>query len=105
MLPRAQSLLSMYGIDELSDTDGESDLPDNPMSPEQIAMMRERRARAQPACAHALRRASHVRRHAGRIALSFALTVDRQIALTRELDIDDPPAERPGGQPASVPLA
>ena len=46
----------MYGIDELSDTDQDSDLPENPMSPEQIAQM-----------------------------------LDRQIALTRELDIDDPP--------------
>ena len=34
------SLLSQYGIDELSDTDGESDVPENPMSPQQIAMMR-----------------------------------------------------------------
>ena len=61
-LPRssAQSLLSMYGIDELSDTDGESELPENPMSPEQIALM-----------------------------------LDRQIALTRELDVDDPPAAPP----------
>ena len=38
---------------QLSDTDGEADLPENPMSPEQIALM-----------------------------------LDRQIALTRELDID-----------------
>lgn len=34
------SLLEKYGIDELSDTDGESELPENPMSPEQIARMR-----------------------------------------------------------------
>ena len=51
-----QSLLNMYGIDELSDTEGESELPENPMTPDQIAMM-----------------------------------LDRQIALTRELDIDDGP--------------
>lgn len=36
------SLLSKYGLDELSDTDGEGEVPDNPMSPEQIARMRER---------------------------------------------------------------
>lgn len=40
------SLLEKYGIDELSDTDGESDVPDNPMSPEQIARMRTCRTRA-----------------------------------------------------------
>ena len=41
-LPRVpQSLLSMYGIDEMSDTDGEGDMLENPMSPEQIAHMRE----------------------------------------------------------------
>ena len=40
---RAQkdSLLDRYGIDELSDTDGENELPENPMSPEQIARMRK----------------------------------------------------------------
>ena len=31
----------MYGIEELSDTDGEEDMQENPMSPEQIARMRE----------------------------------------------------------------
>ena len=76
LLRRApQSLLSMYGIDELSDTDGESELPENPMSPQQIALM-----------------------------------LDRQIALTRELDIDDAPGTparsgEPPPAPSSRPAA
>lgn len=59
-----QSLLSLYGSDDLSDTENESELPENPMSPEQIAFM-----------------------------------LDRQIALTRELDVDDAPprAKQSGG--------
>jgi hypothetical protein len=47
------SLLAVYGLDELSDTDGEGEEPENPLSPEQISIM-----------------------------------LDRQIARTRELDID-----------------
>ena len=37
------SLLAKYGVDELSDTDGDDDaVPENPMSPEQIAAMLDR---------------------------------------------------------------
>ena len=36
------SLLNQYGLDELSDTDGENEI-ENPMSPEQIAMMSKQR--------------------------------------------------------------
>jgi len=52
------SLLSMYGLEELSESEDE-DAPENPMSPEQIAML-----------------------------------LDRQIAMTRELDdeLTSPPA-------------
>ena len=48
-------------MDEESDTDGEGEVPENPMTPEQIALM-----------------------------------LDRQIALTRELDIPDS-----GGEPST----
>ena len=84
----------MYGIDELSDTDGEGDLPENPMSPEQIALMRKpllARSYARACCPDA-----RVPRALDRPA------VDRQIALTRELDLEGDPTKRaPPHAPAS----
>ena len=42
-----QTLLSVYGLDELSDTEGEGTSPEHAMSPTQIALMRARRTNAE----------------------------------------------------------
>ena len=105
----AQSLLSMYGLDELSDTDGEGELPDNPMSPQQIALMRNRARRTHRSPAALFSAAVLTRRgraHSRRLRVAAA--VDRQIALTRELDIDDSSPPRPLPPPTGasvVPIA
>ena len=108
-----QSLLNVYGADDVSDTDDETVLPENPMSPEQIALMRA------PMPLTGSKNGHHAWLTCQRASLSCSLrespltrecrartrchTVDRKIALMRELDLDDAPPQ--GSSAVVVPAA